>query len=528
MTELSIFTKQMQAMLPQWMKMAKDPTSTGAQFLNVFGVEFEHVQAYLDEVSNSQFIGTANLGLIDLIYKIPLVAPVEILDLSVYKIIGYKGEYGYNVQMIDTLQNFYSASPEAHVAIIDREEAVLYVRPAIALIDADKKMPYDSVVINDATHYDMIQHHVWNAFDEFGLLLGLYRLNGERNKEFKARILDVFANPANSTKDGLINAISRELGVDKNEITINELSDVAFKDSLLNDDGSPTQKLISYAQKTNKTLGFTWNNMSWDEAYWRSIEEANIGLEYLPHVWDVTLNAWSDDFIQAGIGDGNDLLVRAPEKQDNVRNFKYTVGVRGTIKDGGLVYPEHSFKYKITATGKILNQESKPETYKYTVIASEIIYLYFVVRAFQQYDYLTTIDFSTLTGFRYDSGNNLEVVTGQAMNGPDTDPVLELQAFMETSVKTATPVLQMLRVFWMDTTGTEREFLLDTQVDFDRNDPTVVTEKLNVLSTPAGSVELGYGDFYHVINSQGDWKKGTMNNSEIIPDGSIRLVRPKI
>ena len=65
----SKITEQMLRCLPSWMEMRKDPNSIGAQFLNVFGLEFEEIKEYLDEQLDNQFIGTANLGEIDIIYR---------------------------------------------------------------------------------------------------------------------------------------------------------------------------------------------------------------------------------------------------------------------------------------------------------------------------------------------------------------------------------------------------------------------------------------------------------------------------
>lgn len=528
MTDLSIFTKQLQSMLPQWMKMAKDPDSVGAQFLNVFGLEFEDIKGFLNEVSSNQYIGTIDIGQIDLTYKVPLALP-SIVDYKAIDVAtGVKGEEQFIIRLVDTIREFYGAADTEHVGIIDRTEGLVYIRPANALIESNKEAPYDSVLINGTAHYDLILHHIWNALDEFGLLLGVHRLYGERNSDFKERIEGVFLHPGNSTKDGLYNALSRELGINKEDIKINELSDTAFKNSLLNSDGSPSQRLISYAQNINRLLGFTWDNMSWDEAYWKSIEEANMGLDYLPHVWDAQMNLWSDENIQSGIGDGNDLLVRAPEEQSNTRNFNYYVGLRGTIKDGQMIHPEHSFKYKIVAKGAILSDEDKPQNYRYTVVASEIIYLYYIIRARQQYDYVTAIDFTDMTGFVYDSGNNLEVVQGNTIMSPKADKQLDLRVSMETTKKTETPKLHTLTVTWKDASGIIRNFPFDTQVDFDRNDPTVVVEKQNLITSPEGNVELGYGDFYHVLDTEGDWRKGSLLNTEITSNGSIRLVKPKI
>ena len=59
-------------------------------------------------------------------------------------------------------------------------------------------------------------HNVFNELDEFGILLGLPRLEEERNAEYKQRLLDVMVHRANSTKRGLIYGITRELGLELN------------------------------------------------------------------------------------------------------------------------------------------------------------------------------------------------------------------------------------------------------------------------------------------------------------------------
>ena len=63
-------------------------------------------------------------------------------------------------------------------------------------------------------------YNVWNAFDEFGLLLGLSRIPGENNSDYKTRLLDVYTSPANSTYLGLRRGIARELGLSYTDITI--------------------------------------------------------------------------------------------------------------------------------------------------------------------------------------------------------------------------------------------------------------------------------------------------------------------
>ena len=53
----------------------------------------------------------------------------------------------------------------------------------------------------------------WNQFDEFALLAGIKRLRSEQNYSLKRRTINTFVDRANSTYRGLINGITRELGL---------------------------------------------------------------------------------------------------------------------------------------------------------------------------------------------------------------------------------------------------------------------------------------------------------------------------
>lgn len=55
---------------------------------------------------------------------------------------------------------------------------------------------------------------LFNEFDSHGVLLNLPRLPEERNDAYKKRLLDVFARRASSTYIGLLNGITRELGLE--------------------------------------------------------------------------------------------------------------------------------------------------------------------------------------------------------------------------------------------------------------------------------------------------------------------------
>lgn len=53
----------------------------------------------------------------------------------------------------------------------------------------------------------------FNEFDELGVSANLDRIPGEDNIDFKNRIIDVYTNPGNSSRNGLSNGSERELGL---------------------------------------------------------------------------------------------------------------------------------------------------------------------------------------------------------------------------------------------------------------------------------------------------------------------------
>ena len=61
---------------------------------------------------------------------------------------------------------------------------------------------------------DDMRKSVWGPLDEMGLLLDLQRLPGEDNPDYRHRLFRVFTRPTDSTYQGLLNAITYELGLD--------------------------------------------------------------------------------------------------------------------------------------------------------------------------------------------------------------------------------------------------------------------------------------------------------------------------
>ena len=60
---------------------------------------------------------------------------------------------------------------------------------------------------------EITEHPVFNELDRQGLVLGLKRLPNERNAEYKQRLLNVFVDRSSCNYRGLINGITRKLGL---------------------------------------------------------------------------------------------------------------------------------------------------------------------------------------------------------------------------------------------------------------------------------------------------------------------------
>lgn len=520
----------MMQLLPQWMKMAKDDESVGAKFLDAFGLQIQDIEDYLDTVSDNMYIGTADISQVDVIYKVPL-AMNEIANLvNLSNIEVEKSEERHPVFMMNTLEDFYEKEPFENFAMVDKKEGILYLNISDFFKDDNIFQPIDAIIIDGLKHTEYHLHHIWNAFDEFGLLLNTERLIGERNPSYKERLLDVFKNPGNSTKEGLINALSRELGVEKSSVSINELNDEVFKKTLLDENGVPTKTFERYVQEINASMGFTWDNMSWGEGYWRSIKENNMGFHYLPHIWDVSTDEWKDEDFQSGVGDGRDLLVHKPEEESSVRNVTYKVGLKGIRENKQEVHPEIKFKYKIKATGQIFSEDFTPEEYRYTVTASEIIYLHYIVRATKRYVHKTVIDFKSTSGFKFDNNLDpgLEIVSGNKIMSEKDTPYLKVKAALSTRDKARTSKLKDLSVVYLDTNDVSHTYTLTTQNDFTRNDSEINTSMSDTFVSPEGNVELGFGDFYYMIDTVGSFRAGSSTNIDYKQEGTISLTLPKV
>jgi hypothetical protein len=366
LNKVSEHLQAIQKKLPTWFKMRRDKESMGARFLNVMGLSLDDVIEILDYAHYQQFLPTADLDQVDLIYKASIPSTI-----TTDTILDFSSEY-YDLQKAATLEQFYTTLQtdrlnhkeifHDHPYYIDFKRSMVYVRKPY---DKNEAFPEGSIKLRIydangavilAERLKLSLHHVWNFFDEFGLLLDTPRLYGETNREYKQRILNVFRRPANSSEDGLYNGIARELGLIKQvawknggedlmlrdprvkpdsimvdgepfleeltlrdesgrliltadmayegvERTVSYLSgitmhqlhdkrDTAFQNELFDIDGRGTAVLQYYVDIINSRVPIMWDNFVWGLGFWDVATPELSGYGMIPTFYDADISGW--------------------------------------------------------------------------------------------------------------------------------------------------------------------------------------------------------------------------------------------
>jgi hypothetical protein len=197
----SDFTQRMADEYPNWTKIRNDKTSTGQQFLNYFGIELETVRDYLKWIQEQKYISTADVHMYDWIKMYPLPS------ISMSDTITVWNE-GKKVEVLETLREFFY-NERNNGGILDYQDMRFYIEKS------QGPLRFDIVRNGTITSLtvEAMDFHIWNTFDEFGMLLGVKRLHLESNEDFKERILDVFRYPSGTHDLGLTHGIARDLSL---------------------------------------------------------------------------------------------------------------------------------------------------------------------------------------------------------------------------------------------------------------------------------------------------------------------------
>lgn len=546
-------TYEMLQMLPKWMLMTQNEVSTGAQTLDTLGIQLDDLSLIIQTILRSGSIQMMESDMdfdllsIDYLYKIELQeAVVNSTELFVEKLID---ENTNNYQtLINSVNLFDFYTPGVDKFYYDIVSNSIYF-----------KNKFRAVRINGAVYPGSLfeVHLVWGPLDEIGLLFGCPRIKYERNDSYKLRLMDVFANPGNATKEGLKNYISRSLGLSKEEVIIDSLDDDTYVNSLINEDGSLTTELQEFIDISKRINAFDLNS------YWSILNETNKGLKYLPIVWDSGLDKWQDNLIQNGIGDTDDLEIIPPELEPNTQDFTYALYAEGLNYPDKKIYPEHRFRYKIYGDGYKYDDGYSPETFHYTVVASELIPLEFNIVADKIYGHEHDFDLSTdpvLTSQvsalnPYPNSNiitdNLVITRGQSVpNQPKR--YIEVAVRMEaTSSRVESPSIENINleyssggllkeinfttaetVSYNPTTG---EQIIGFEAVDNWNDAVVTGLKFRNDTEDSyrtevqgdGILMLTKGEYQKTYNSAGEWDDGIKNkesvNVRVSASGNLRL-----
>jgi len=74
--------QQLANMFPDWMHLRQNPNSVGQQFLSPFSVNLKRLENKLNESMKNQFITTANLDEVDILYRSRIPSNVDLTDAS--------------------------------------------------------------------------------------------------------------------------------------------------------------------------------------------------------------------------------------------------------------------------------------------------------------------------------------------------------------------------------------------------------------------------------------------------------------
>jgi hypothetical protein len=541
-------------MLPSWMKMHTDYNSEGAKFLDAVGKQLSDIESLSLNVLTSHHLdivtedGEVNIASIDVLYKTQVQEETISGTLTVA---GLLEGVTYNLTKTTSVYDFYLDEEGIEKYYIDTSTYMIYTRTK-----------FDIISVNDAAFTDIVEHNIWGPYDEIGLLLGCPRIPGERNEAYtdsqgidrigyRTRLYDVFINPGNSTRQGLINYLARSFSIDRSKVVINEL-DESFVNSLVNADGTIKAELKEYFNVSNRV------NLSASDTYWDVLEENRNGLNYLPIIWDVSLSNWNNDSIQNGIGDENDIEISGPEQESSKQDFTYNVGVEGLRVAKTKIYPEHQLSYKVYATGQKYDDGHRPESYQYSVVASELVPLKFNVKAHKKYTHdiqqdfncaSTIADYTTATNEDKKTslyvGKNVSIQPGSTVTSANARYV-EVLANIGTSNKAATPQIASITLGYTVTGNVTKQIILSGNSAPAQTSTDVITsgftqntwgdtspllkvrsdtndQHLTTYDASSSALKLTHGIYEKIYNSEGDWDDGEKINIHTTSNGTIKL-----
>lgn len=258
----SLFTEPAASKLPSWTNANKEEYSNFKKLINhAVMLDFDEMQRDMFKNDTNSFINKSNTDIMYISFKQEL-KNLDVDELKKDSYFKYKGRK----LLLTFSERDYARSYKS-------EQELVYYKSDNKYIYFQQEYHINHLkLIQDEKEYyfneELIAHQVWNVFDEEALLHDLERLPRESNVSLKERVNDKAANPSNSTYKGLKDHITRELGLKKDEVKLNRLSDESYIESLTKPNGMATKELKSIADSVISMIDINWNQTIWDESYW--------------------------------------------------------------------------------------------------------------------------------------------------------------------------------------------------------------------------------------------------------------------
>lgn len=332
-------TIKLQNKLPEWMAMREydpsdplsenkaTPESLGGKFLNaVAGEWLNDIRGKITYTQFQSFVETVDTSQKAWVYQ------TNNTPSLLYSISGD----GVQLARVSSISEFYEAT---------EDEDVFFWNEGTNTLFSNKQ--YTSFQLN-GSDYAQSLYQVWNAVDDIGVTVDLFRLRSETNDNFKKRILDVYKNRPGVSPDAFKKALRRELNLWKYSGAtpdsdfqgatpeVLEISDLENDPDYFDYDGMPKAKFIDLVNTLAIRYPMTWGYFKYGSAFWDSDGLEHEGIQEVPRRFDA--EAPSEEYIDSGVGDGNDLYIMRPGAYTGAREFSAQLKLRGRSKQSRLEY----------------------------------------------------------------------------------------------------------------------------------------------------------------------------------------------
>lgn len=158
----------------------------------------------------------ARVEIVDLDWTIdPIDEPVNALTISLG---GSKAPNISSIEINNSTRNttvHSSTRWSAEIAITGNNNEII-----ARAVDTKGNASVYKILNIEASKSDQSYQAVWNTFDEFGLLVDTNRIPQETNTGYRDRLLDAYTHRAGPRYKGLVNGVTRELGLSYNDTGI--------------------------------------------------------------------------------------------------------------------------------------------------------------------------------------------------------------------------------------------------------------------------------------------------------------------